>query len=70
MSLFSHDAAQVSLASSGIEVENGSSNAGYYVAGASLVAAATVTVVLMKKNVKKEVEQPLLTVDDDFKAQQ
>ena len=50
--------AMVSLASKGVTVESKSSNAGYYAAGASLVAAAAVAFAVMKKR----------DADDDFKV--
>ena len=59
--------AKVSLASKGVQAE--SSNAAYYVAGASLVSAAAVAYLVMRRKDEKAIETPLLAVDDQFKAQ-
>ena len=59
--------AKVSLASKGVQAE--SSNAAYYIAGASLVGAAAVAYLVMRKKDEKAIETPLLAVDDQFKAQ-
>ena len=60
--------AGVSLASKGVEVESQSSNAGYYIAGASILSAAAVAFIVMKKKGEKVSSEPLLASDDDFKA--
>ena len=59
--------ANVSLASKGVQTE--SSNAAYYIAGASLVGAAAVAYLIMRRKDEKAIETPLLAVDDQFKAQ-
>jgi len=60
--------AGVSLASKGVEVQSESSNAGYYIAGASILSAAAVAFIVMKKKGEKVSSEPLLASDDGFKA--
>ena len=57
----------ISLATAGVQEES-SSNAGYYIAGATLVGAAAVAFLAMKKKDEKVIEAPLLASDDGFKA--
>ena len=52
----------------GVDVQSESSNAGYYIAGASLLSAAAVTFIVMKKEGEKVSSEPLLASDDGFKA--
>ena len=59
--------ADVRLATKGVAQEH-KSNAAYYIAGASLVGAAAIAVMLMSKKEQKANETPLLAVDDEFKA--
>ena len=60
--------ATVNLASKGVHVEAESSNAAYYMAGASVLSAAVVAYVIANKKGQKTVEQPLIARDDEFKA--
>lgn len=60
--------AKVSLAGKGVQAEK-SSNAAYYIAGASLAGAAAVAFLVMKRKNEKANETPLLASDDQFKAQ-
>ena len=60
---------EVSLASKSVAVENDSYNAGYYLAGASILGAAAVAfITLKKKGEKVAYEEPLLASDDAIKA--
>ena len=49
-------------------VASGESNAGYYIAGASLVGAAAVAFLVMRKQSVKANERPLLAVDDELEC--
>ena len=60
--------ASVNLASKGVHAEAESSNAAYYIAGASVLSAAAVAYVITSKKGQKTVEQPLIAHDDEFKA--
>ena len=57
--------ANVKLASKSTNAEE-SSNAVYYLAGASIISAAAVAFLMMKKKDAKAIETPLLAADDDF----
>lgn len=62
-------AAKVTLANKGIDVQ--SSNAGYFIAGATVLSAIAVTFIVMKnKQGDKAASEPLLASDDEFKAAQ
>lgn len=58
--------ADVVLASKGMTVQESSSNAAYYCAGATLVGAAAVAFCLLKKKENKENQTPFLASDDDY----
>ena len=60
--------ANVTLASKGVHSEAESSNAAYYIAGASVLSAAAVAYVIANKKGQKTVEQPLIAHDDEFKV--
>lgn len=56
------------LALKDVVAESESSNAGYYIAGASVLSAAAVAFFVMKKKGEKVASEPLLATDDEFKA--
>lgn len=58
--------ADLVLASKGMTVQESSSNAAYYCAGATLVGAAAVAFCLLKKKENKENQTPFLASDDDY----
>ena len=63
------DAAEVSLASKSEAAEHDFYNAGYYLAGASILGAAAVAFIILKKKGEKiACEEPLLASDDSIKA--
>lgn len=66
-SYYTRKSETIALATAGVQAES-SSNAGYYIAGATLVGAAAVAFLAMKKKDEKVIEAPLLASDDGFKA--